>query len=117
VGDCPGFLREAFLHWALDGQPDAAIVDGPFALAEWPWKELCSRLRQCSDPMPDDLCEWLGVTLGTTYAATARRLLREAGASGSTALRGVDADGLMRRWTGSEWVRLDSPNDERETAE
>ena len=41
MGDCPGFLREAFSHWALDGATDAVIVDGPFGLAEWPWDELC----------------------------------------------------------------------------
>lgn len=117
MGDCPGFLREAFRHWALDGATDAVIVDGPFGLAEWPWDELCRCLRQCTDPMPVGLCLSLGVPHGTTYGATARRLLREAGSSGLAVLRGVDAEGFMRRWTGSQWVRLDdSADDERETA-
>lgn len=100
------FMREAFFHWVLDGRPNVAIVEVDGGLFEWPWRELCDRLRDNDDAMPDHLCEWLGMPGGSRYGAAAGHLLRAATDVAPIRRRGVDSEGWVCRWTGAEWVRL-----------
>jgi hypothetical protein len=106
------FMREAFLHWAFDGQPKFALVEVDGGLVAWPWRELCRRLRDNDDVIPDDLCDWLGMAAGSRYGAAARRLLRDATDVAPSRRRSVDSEGWVCRWTGAGWLRLYRPVEE-----
>jgi hypothetical protein len=107
MGHCPQYLLDAFAYWALDGSPTVAVVHDGLTRFEWSWRDLCTRLRGCDESMPSELCDWLGVRAGTSYATAAKRLLREASTPAPIRLRGVDADGFECGWNGIAWVRVD----------
>ncbi len=112
MAECPRFLQEAFYYWAVDGAPNVVIIEAGNGPVRCSWRTLCSQLRDCADPMPADLCEWFGEAPQTSYAVTARRLLREAVAPRSTMVQGMNAEGQICSWNGIEWVPLDLIDDD-----
>jgi len=106
MGDCPQSVLDAFDDWVLDGSPSMAIIDGDAGPVRLSWHALCSRVRDCDEPLPDDLCEWLDLPHGTSYGSAAAQLLEDAPQPPPIRHTGLDADGVVRGWTGTEWVRL-----------
>jgi hypothetical protein len=60
-----GHLREAF-HALLEDNPD--WYDGIWHADPMPWEQLLESLTNCSDIMPREYCELLGLPQGSTYA-------------------------------------------------
>jgi excisionase family DNA binding protein len=62
-GHAPDHIREAFLESIENGAPDPVLA---------------GRLWNCTDTMPGNYCEDLGLSPGCTYAQAARVVKREA---------------------------------------
>jgi hypothetical protein len=97
---------DAFEIWVLGDMPLSAVVDMDEGRQRVSWRVLCDRVRECDEAMPPDVCGWLNVVPGTSYADAAQQLLDSAGARSPILLEGIDADGSTRGWTGTEWIRL-----------
>lgn len=67
-GHAPGHLRDAFVRFVgdKDGPAQGAIV-----------RQVAGKLWNCTDIMPEHVCEALDMEGGSTYAMGARKILKD----------------------------------------
>jgi hypothetical protein len=70
----PGHLREAFGEWVEDGMRDELVGEDIFYEGPRPIRWLLGQLWHCSDIMPWNLCDDLGVPRGSTYGASVQAI-------------------------------------------
>lgn len=75
-GHAPGHLRDAFEDWFESDEADTVYLSGdhtdPDSARHLNW--LIGQLWNCTDIMPDNLCSYLDLTRGSTYAQGVRRV-------------------------------------------
>jgi len=70
-GHTPGHLREAFIDFVEEGEINTDSFDDP-SQAELSY--VTGQLWNCTDVMPGDVCDYLDLPHGSTFARGAREL-------------------------------------------
>jgi hypothetical protein len=74
-GHAPGHLREAFVEWVEGGADAAGIeVEIGYVAQLKPVRWVVGQLWNCTDVMPNYVCESLDLSPGSTYAMGVRSL-------------------------------------------